>query len=196
MENETIIQGLKPYLIGEKIRALRLKKSLGLVELGKHSGLSAALLSKIERGKLIPTLPTLLRIAMVFSVGLEYFFDHNRSRNLVEVVRRDERQRFPERPGAEDIAYWFESLDFKTSERKLNSFYAEFVLIAVEKLRPHQHAGVEMLYMIEGALCLKIGGEDFELTAGDAVYFAGSTPHYYHRTNAGGNCRALVVTAN
>ncbi len=37
MVNETITQGLKPYLIGEKIRALRLKKSMGLVELGKHT---------------------------------------------------------------------------------------------------------------------------------------------------------------
>jgi transcriptional regulator with XRE-family HTH domain len=47
---------------------------MGLVELGKHTGLSAAMLSKLERGKLFPTLPTLLRIALVFGVGLEYFF--------------------------------------------------------------------------------------------------------------------------
>ena len=195
MENETIVQGLKPYLIGEKIRALRLKKSMGLVEMGKHTGLSAALLSKIERGKLIPTLPTLLRIAMVFSVGLEFFFDHNRNRRLVEVVRRAERKRFPERPGADDSAYWFESLDFKASERKLNSFYSEFTCVPVEKLKPHQHQGVEMLFLIEGALTVKIGGEDYELAGGDAIYFDGSIPHYYHRTNQEGNCRALVVTA-
>ncbi len=195
MENETITQGLKPYLIGEKIRAMRLKKSMGLVEMGKHTGLSAALLSKIERGKLIPTLPTLLRIAMVFSVGLEFFFDHNRNRRLVEVVRQGERKRFPERPGAEDSAYWFESLDFKASERKLNSFYAEFVAVPADKLKPHQHQGVEVLFLIEGALTVKIGGEDYELATGDAIYFDGSTPHYYQRTNEQGDCRALVVTA-
>lgn len=196
MGNETIVQGLRPYLIGEKIRALRLKRSMGLVELGKHTGLSAALLSKIERGKLIPTLPTLLRISMVFSVGLEYFFDHNRHRNLVEVVRRGERQKFPECPGTADVAYWFESLDFKASERKFNSFYAEFVPVPLGKLKPHQHDGAEMLFLIEGALTVKIGGEDYELAPGDAIYFDGSTPHYYHRTNQEGNCRALVVTAD
>ncbi len=43
---------------------------MGLVELGKHTALSAAMLSKLERGKLFPRLPTLLRIAMVFGVGL------------------------------------------------------------------------------------------------------------------------------
>lgn len=194
MVNETITQGLKPYLIGEKIRALRLKKSMGLVELGKHTGLSAALLSKIERGKLIPTLPTLLRIAMVFSVGLEFFFDHSRDRRLVEVTRASERKRFPERPGSDASSYWFESLDFKASERKINSFYSEFVIVPPDQLKPHQHPGVEMLFLIEGALTLKIGGDDFELGAGDAIYFDSSMPHYYLRTNQEGSCKALVVT--
>jgi transcriptional regulator with XRE-family HTH domain len=196
MLNETITQGLKPYLIGEKIRALRLKKSMGLVELGSHTSLSAALLSKIERGKLIPTLPTLLRIAMVFSVGLEYFFDNNRNRQLVEVVRKSERKRFPERPGSDASAYWFESLDFKASERKLNSFYAEFVQVPQEKLKPHQHPGIEVLFLIDGILNLKIGGEDYELAAGDAIYFDSSMPHYYLRTNERGECKALVVTTS
>jgi transcriptional regulator with XRE-family HTH domain len=67
--NQTISEGLGRYSIGEKLRTLRLRKSMGLVELGKHTGLSAALLSKLERGKLFPTLPTLLRIALVFGVG-------------------------------------------------------------------------------------------------------------------------------
>ena len=196
MVSETITQGLKPYLIGEKLRALRLKKSMGLVEVGKQAGLSAALLSKIERGKLIPTLPTLLRIAMVFSVGLEFFFDNNRNRHLVEVTRKAERKRFPEHPGSDASSYWFESLDFKASERKLNSFYSEFALIAPEKLKPHQHAGIEMLFVIEGTLKLKIDGEGYELATGDAIYFDSSMPHYYLRVNEQGTCKALVVTAD
>jgi len=63
MVNKTIVEGLRPYALGEKLRTLRLRKSMGLVELGKHTGLSAAMLSMLERGKLFPTLPTLLRIA-------------------------------------------------------------------------------------------------------------------------------------
>lgn len=195
MVNETITQGLKPYLIGEKIRALRLKKSMGLVELGRHTGLSAALLSKIERGKLIPTLPTLMRIAMVFSVGLEFFFDNTRNRHLVEVIRKAERKRFPEHPGSDSSAYWFESLDFKASERKLNSFYAEFVLVPADQLKPHKHAGIEVLFVIEGTLSLKIAEDDYELGVGDAIYFDSSMPHYYRRVNEQGECKALVVTA-
>ncbi len=91
MVSKTIEDNLRPYQIGPKLRALRLKKSMGLVELGKHTGLSPALLSKLERDKLYPTLPTLLRIAMVFSVGLDYFFTDERKRHVVSVVRKEER---------------------------------------------------------------------------------------------------------
>src|SRR5512140_2594570 len=126
MLNETLTEGLKPYLIGEKLRTLRLKKSMGLVELGKHTGLSAALISKLERGKLFPTLPTLLRIAMVFNVGLDYFFTDESRKHIVSVVRKNERLRFPERPNAKEVAYFFESLDFAAPEAKLNAFFADF----------------------------------------------------------------------
>jgi len=40
----TLDQGLRTYRIGDKLRALRLSKKMGLVELGRHTGLSAALL--------------------------------------------------------------------------------------------------------------------------------------------------------
>jgi transcriptional regulator with XRE-family HTH domain len=111
----TISEGLGRYAIGEKLRSLRLHKTMGLVELGKHTGLSAGLLSKLERGKLFPTLPTLLRIAMVFGVGLEYFFTDESKRRAVGVVRREERVRFPERPSAQDVQYYFERLSGRFS---------------------------------------------------------------------------------
>ena len=97
--SSTISEGLSRYSIGEKLRTLRRGKGMGLVELGRHTSLSPALLSKLEREKLFPTLPTLLRIAMVFGVGLDYFFTDERKRRVVEIVRRGDRVRFPERPG-------------------------------------------------------------------------------------------------
>src|SRR5450755_5057786 len=154
MLSETLTKGLNDYAIGGKVRALRLKKKMGLVELGRHTGLSAAMLSKLERGKLFPTLPTLLRIALVFGVGLEYFFSDERKRHVVAIARKKERLRFPDSPGGGSIAYNFESLDFKATERKLNGFYAEFEPISSEKVKPHQHPGVELLYLISGNLDL------------------------------------------
>ena len=53
--------------IGERIKRLRLKRSMGLVELGKHTGLSASFLSQLETGRVVPTLRNLALIAMVFN---------------------------------------------------------------------------------------------------------------------------------
>jgi len=192
--NKTIVEGLRPYALGEKLRSLRLRKSMGLVQLGKHTGLSAAMLSKLERGKLFPTLPTLLRIALVFGVGLEYFFTDERKRHVVAIVRKKERLRFPDSPDGRSIAYNFESLDFKATERKLNAFYAEFESIAADKSRPHQHPGVELLYLISGKLDLTIGSETFNLDSGDAVYFDSGVRHSYHRASKT-LCTGVIVTA-
>jgi transcriptional regulator with XRE-family HTH domain len=190
--NETIAERLKPYALGEKLRALRLKKSMGLVQLGKHTGLSPAMLSKLENGKLFPTIPTLLRIAMVFSVGLEYFFTDERKRHVVAIVRKRDRIRFPERPGSGDVSYWFESLDFAANERKLNAFLADFQPVD-EKLRLHQHPGVEFLYMIRGKIDLVIGSDTHTLDAGDAIYFDSSVRHGYRRVGAQ-ESTAVIVT--
>jgi transcriptional regulator with XRE-family HTH domain len=188
-----ISNGLERYSIGEKLRTLRLRKSMGLVELGNHTGLSAALLSKLERGKLFPTLPTLLRIAMVFGVGLEYFFTDERKRRVVGVVRREERVRFPERPHTEDVQYFFECLDYRATERKLSAFLADFQELAPEKLKPHQHAGIEFLYLLKGSLALKIGSDEYVLEAEDAIYFDSAVQHSYRRRGAR-PCTGVIVT--
>src|SRR5579862_7740882 len=177
----TISEGLGRYSIGEKLRTLRLRKSMGLVELGKHTGLSAALLSKLERGKLFPTLPTLLRIALVFGVGLEYFFTDERRRRVVGIVRKKERVRFPERPSAPDIQYFFECLDYRATERKLSAFLADFQDVSPDRLKPHQHTGVEFLYVIKGTLGMKIGSDEYVLEAEDAIYFDSAVQHSYRR---------------
>lgn len=194
MLTKTLQDGLNAYEIGAKIRALRLKKKLGLVELGKHTGLSPALLSKIERGHLFPTLPTLLRIALVFGVGLEFFFAGAREKPLVAVMRKNERVELPERPGSRDAAYRFASLDYAASERRFNSYLAEFFPVAADKLRYHDHAGVEFIYVIQGTLSVHLAGEEHALEAGDSIYFDSTTPHAYRRS-AGRACHAVVVTA-
>jgi transcriptional regulator with XRE-family HTH domain len=190
---DTISEGLGRYSIGEKLRSMRLRKSMGLVELGRHTGLSAALLSKLERGKLFPTLPTLLRIAMVFGVGLDYFFTDERKRRVVGVVRREERVRFPERPGVQDVPYYFECLDYRATERKLSAFLADFQELPAGKVKPHQHAGVEFLYVLKGSLAVKIGSEEFLLEAEDAIYFEAGVPHSYRRRGAK-PCTGVIVT--
>jgi transcriptional regulator with XRE-family HTH domain len=194
MLSKTLQQGLEDYAIGPRIRTLRLKKKIGLVELGKHTGLSPALLSKIERVRLFPTLPTLLRISLVFGVGLEYFFAGAREKPLVAVVRKPERVQLPDRPGSPDVAYRFEALDYPATERRFNCYYAEFFPVAPDARRPHDHPGVEFIYAIEGVLSVHVGVEEYTIAAGDSMYFDSSVPHAYRRRR-GRRCSAVVVTA-
>jgi transcriptional regulator with XRE-family HTH domain len=192
MLSETLTAGLEKYKIGPKIRALRLKKKLGLVQLGEHTGLSPAMLSKIERGQLFPTLPTLLRIALVFGVGLEHFFVEE-ERPTVAVVRSNDRLRLPDLSGDEAPAYFFESLDFPATDRRMESFYAEFPLRS-KRSKPHRHGSAEFIYVIEGQLVVDVDGRDFVLDEGDAMYFDSTALHSYRRESRS-LCTALVVVA-
>jgi transcriptional regulator with XRE-family HTH domain len=184
---------LRPYAIADKLRTLRLRRSMGLAQLADHTGLSQAMLSRLENGRLVPTLPTLTRIAMVFGVGLDYFFTDPRKRHVVAVVRRSERKLFPSDPKATTVPWHFESLDFRVNERKLNSYLAHFHPLSLGKAVPHYHPGVEMLYLIEGKLEMTIGSDKYHLGKGDAIYFDSLQKHSYCSLVKTA-CTAMVVT--
>ena len=190
MLSPTLTEGLERYEIGPKLRALRLKKKMGLVQLGKHTGLSPALLSKVERGRLFPTLPTLLRISLVFGVGLEYFFAEAREKPVVAVVRKAERLRFQEHPDGQPSSYAFECLDYPAPERKMNAYYVEFAPVKPGEVEPHSHTGAEVLYVLRGRVSVTYEGEDHELNEGDSMYFDSTRPHAYRRL---GNIPAAAV---
>lgn len=186
-------EAIRPFAIAEKLRSLRLRRSMGLAQLAAHTGLSAAMLSRLENARLVPTLPTLVRIATVFNVGLDHFFNDPRKRHVVAVSRREERKRFPADPKAKSSPWHFESLDFRAHERKLNGYLAHFHPAAAASLTPHFHPGVELLYLIEGELEISIGTETFRLSSGDSIYFDSLQKHAY-RSAAPGACTAVVVT--
>ena len=64
-----------------------------------------------------------------------------------------------------------------------------------QQLRPHDHPGVEFIYVIDGVLSVHVNGEEHALEAGDAIYFDATAPHAYRRS-AGRSCSAVVVTAS
>ena len=113
---------------------------------------------------------------------------------LVAITRKSQRVELPERPGAREAAYRFASLDYPATERRFNCYYAEFLPVAPEKLRPHDHAGVEFIYVIDGFLTVHMNEEEHALEPGDAIYFDSTIPHAYRRSG-GRKCSAVVVTA-
>jgi transcriptional regulator with XRE-family HTH domain len=190
---ETITRLLSGYEFGPKLRHLRLRKKIGLVDLGKHTGLSASMLSQLENGKLVPTLPTLARIAVVFDVGLDYFFADQRKRKAFSIVRAQERMKFPERAGVPDPAFYFECLNFHTQDSGMHAFLAEFPRRAKDEVDVHFHDGAEFIHVLEGSMSIRFHEEDHVLKAGDSVYFDASAPHGYRGISAKPT-KALVVT--
>ncbi|MGD0736505.1 MAG: XRE family transcriptional regulator [Terracidiphilus sp.] len=178
--------------IGERIKRLRLKKSMGLVELGRHTGLSASFLSQLETGRVVPTLRNLARIAMVFSKDLSYFFEPEPNA-LFRIHRRKERVRLPQ-TGVETPSYFFESLGYMVPDRHMDPYFAEF-LPPGPGMEPkaHMHSGSEFLYVLDGELEIRHGDHQCTLESGDAVYFDASTAHAY--LCAGKRpARAIIVT--
>jgi transcriptional regulator with XRE-family HTH domain len=178
--------------LGERIRRLRLKKSMGLVDLGKHTGLSASFLSQLETGRVVPTLRNLARIAMVFSKDLSYFFE-NEPAPVFRVHRKKDRVRMPQ-TGVEPPTYTFESLGYMVPDRHMDPYFAEFVPLPEDvEPRSHMHTGSEFLYVLAGELALRHGDQEAALSPGDAIYFDAGTPHSY-RCLGGKPAEAIIVT--
>jgi len=178
--------------IGERIRRLRLKRSMGLVELGRQTGLSASFLSQLETGRVVPTLRNLARIAMVFGRDLSYFFEPE-PHPLFRLHRHTDRVRLPQ-SGVDAPTYFFESLAWMVPERQLDPYYAEFLPVRnPSDVRPHVHPGYEFLYVLEGELEIRHGDRTHSLETGDSVYFDAGTPHAY-RCCAQMPAVALIVT--
>ena len=190
---ETIDRILSRHELGAKLRKLRLRKKVSLTDLGKHSGLSASMLSQLENGRMIPTLPTLVRIATVFNVGLDHFFGDARGEKVFSIMRGGERMKFPERPGISSPSFFFQCLTLATQTSGMQAFLAEFPKLGKEEASEHFHDGSEFIYLFEGEIALKCNGDSHVLAAGDSVFFDSSEPHGYRGLAKHGS-RAMVVT--
>ena len=189
---ETAERFIAEKRIGERIRRLRLKKSMGLVELGKHTGLSASFLSQLETGRVVPTLRNLARISMVFSKDLSYFFETEPTA-MFRIHRQKDRVRLPQ-TGVEPPTYFFESLGYMVPDRHMDPYFAEFIPLArIADPKPHMHPGYEFLYVLDGELELRHGDQECTLEAGDSVYFDSGTPHSYQCAGKSAT-KVIIVT--
>jgi transcriptional regulator with XRE-family HTH domain len=186
---ENFIEGKR---IGERIKYLRQRKHMGLVELGKYTGLSASFLSQLETGRVVPTLRNLARIAMVFSKDLSYFFEPERP-ELFRIVRATDRQRLPQ-TGAEEPGYYFESLGQVPADQPIAPYVAEFLPVKEgRQAKAHRHTGNEFLYVLNGCMQLAHDGQVEQLASGDAVFFNAEAVHSYESIGDMA-CTALILS--
>jgi transcriptional regulator with XRE-family HTH domain len=155
---------LEPYCIGMKLRTLRTRKGLTLSRLAAETGLSTALLSKLETDRMIPTLPTLATISRVYGVGMGYFFSEP-ARHTLSITRKAHLQ--GNGRGVDQVKSI--PLNVLTESSQLVARMIELPpsgISSTEGLR--ETKGV--VYVLEGRLQLDAGGLHEVLEAGDCAY--------------------------
>ncbi len=176
--------------IGRKMRRLRLKRSLGLVEVGQQVGLSASFLSQLENGRAVPTLRNLARLALFFKKDLCYFFSEA-NEPLFRISRAKDRIRLlvGEKGDPFLIA---ESMSVLAPDRNIVPCIAELLPGAAE-FRPLLFSGLEFVYVLDGPLTLAAESKTELLQTHDSAWIGGNAQRLY-RCNEGKPARALIIT--
>lgn len=157
------------FRIGPPMRASRQKAGMTLQDVAGLAGVSIGYLSLIERDQATPTLTTLDRIAQALGVGLDRFVV--RPQPVECVTRAVERQRF--HVGSDLLGYERVSAQFPGSE------LSSYVLTFAPGYRAEEvdHAGEEHVYILSGALELRLDGKVLRLSAGDSVHYPSTRSH-------------------
>ena len=192
IRDEKVQEYLDQRVIGERIRALRLKRSMGLIELGSRTGLSASFLSQLETGRVVPTLRNLARIALVFGKDLSWFFKEDKPVPF-RILRRSDRVRLI-LDKKDESRFISESLSALVPDRNIVPCLAEFLPKAAScEFSPKIFTGQEFVYMIEGALSITTPREKQLVEAGDVVWIDGSTKRQYE-CSGDQTARAMIIT--
>ncbi len=178
VEAEKVEQYIDDRFIGERIRRLRLKRSMGLVELGTRTGLSASFLSQLETGRVIPTIRNLAKLALVFQKDLSYFFRQERQVTF-RSMRKNDRVRLT-RNSKDGSKFLSESLSALIPDRRMVPCLAEFFPGEQPcEFTPKIFAGTEFVYVLEGSLCLSSTSGREQLDGGDVGWIDGRTKRQY-----------------
>jgi len=179
---------LEPYSIGTKLRTLRTQKHLTLSRLAVETGLSTALLSKLETDRMIPTLPTLANICRVYGIGLSYFFTDT-AKHTLAITRKAHLVG----NGRGQDAVKQVLLHALNPNARLVARMIEYPQGAAGLMSEVGHCVCSVVYVLEGELRLDSGGMHEVLKVGDCAYVDSDMAIAW---SAGGTerCRALVVT--
>lgn len=161
--------------IGPKVRALRQERGLSLQQLAHASDISAASVHKVERGDMVPTVTTLLKIAAALETPVRHFVeDGGDDAPLATRARGLESE--PTTAGATTIS--------GPSERYRSS-------AVVTRLEPNaqrkgqRRPGEALVLVVHGHLAVRVGDEDYMLAAGDSLHFHTHVRHSWSNPGSG-----------
>jgi len=183
-----VVEEVASGRLGERARALRRERGLTLDGLAGRSGVSRAMISKLERGEKNPTLVVAAKVAEGLGVSLSQLVGVEERREVV-VVRRERRMvmRDPE-SGFErqqlSPSFGGRGIEFIRNVVPAGSTSAEFP--------PHRRGVTEYVVVERGRLRALLGSDEYLLERGDTLYFEADVSHRFD--NAGeGECSYYLV---
>lgn len=179
--------------IGPRVRALREAMDLSLRDLAERSGVSAPMLSQVERGETSPTLAVASRIAGGLELRLSQLLRLDEE-GSVSVVRVRER-----RSGGGTKGHRFEiltpPLPGLRSELSRHVIAPGAMTGGPGDPPMHEPGSREVATVQDGIATLHIDNQTFELQAGDTVTFDSDLPHHFENPGKEEAVLLVVVSA-
>jgi transcriptional regulator with XRE-family HTH domain len=180
--------------IGPRVRALRDAMDLSLRDLAERSGVSAPMLSQVERGETSPTLSVASRIAAGLELRLSQLLRLDES-GTVTIVREADRRRggSPERGHAVEVLT--APLPGQRAELSRHTLAAGARTGGAGDPPMHEPGSREIALVEHGSVVLDIDGDRHDLATGDCVTFDADLPHHFENPGPGEAALLAVVSA-
>jgi transcriptional regulator with XRE-family HTH domain len=189
----TTVSAATPAL-GPRIRALREAMDLSLRDLAERSGVSAPMLSQVERGETSPTLQVAGKIAEGLELRLSQLLRLDEE-GAVSVVRRDERRKGPAGKSGHSYEILTPPLPGQRAELSRHVLAAGAGTGGPGDPPMHEPGSRETALVESGTVVLICDGQQHELEAGDCVTFDADLPHHFENPGDDEAVLLAVVSA-
>jgi transcriptional regulator with XRE-family HTH domain len=177
--------------IGRRVRALREAMGLSLRDLAERCGVSAPMLSQVERGETSPTLAVAAKIAAGLELTLSQLLRLDEGEH-VAVSRAGQRRRYER--GGHRFEELTPPLPGQRADVSLHTLKAGATTGGPGDPPIHEPGSRETAVVLTGMLALVVDGTRHELHAGDSVTFDADLPHHFENDGEG-QARLLAVIA-
>jgi transcriptional regulator with XRE-family HTH domain len=178
-------------VVGARVKSLREAMDLSLRDLSERSGVSAPMLSQVERGDTSPTLAVAQKIAAGLDLTLSQLLRLDEDRHVVVVKAKDRRTRRRRGHVVEELTPPLPGQRSDVSEHTLAPGSATG---ATDDPPMHEPGSRETAVVLDGTVELFIDGQRHELSAGDSVTFDADLPHHFEN-NSSSEARLIAVVA-
>ncbi len=164
--------------IGTRVRALREAMDLSLRDLAERSGVSAPMLSQVERGETSPTLQVAARIANGLDLRLSQLLRLDED-GAVTIVRSDERRRGPASVRGHRYEVLTPPLPGQRAELSRHVLDGGAATGGPGDPPVHEPGSRETAFVQSGSVVLHCDGAAYALESGDTVTFDADLPHHF-----------------